>query len=261
MTSHTRKVGEQFGSVADAYLSSTVHSQGADLATVAKKFSDASNDTVLDLGCGAGHLSFAVAASVRSIVAYDLSPEMLDVVRREAGRRNLTNIITKQGRVEELPFDDSSFDWVCTRYSAHHWTGVPQAIREVRRVLKPGGTVILIDTCAPDSPLLDTHLQTIELLRDGSHVRNYTQAQWAAMLGAQGFKIEAQSLWKIPIDFKSWVQRMRTPPLHVSALSSLLKNAPREVRDYYQIADDGSFSQDSILIEAQRMSAINRAEI
>ena len=255
MTSHNNKVEEQFGKVAGAYLSSAVHSQGADLAAVAEKFGEASNAIVLDLGCGAGHLSFAIAPHVRSVVAYDLSLEMLDVVRHEAERRHLANISTRQGRVEELPFQDASFDWVCTRYSAHHWTGVPQAIGEICRVLKTAGTFILIDTCAPASPLLDTHLQAMELLRDGSHVRNYTHDEWVARLRAQGFDIKCHALWKTSIDFKSWVERMRTPSLHVAALSSLLKNAPQEVRNYFQIAEDGSFRQDSILIEAQRAPA------
>ncbi len=253
MTSHTGKVQEQFGGVAAAYLSSTVHSQGADLTVVAEKFSHARNADVLDLGCGAGHLSFAIAPHVRSIIAYDLSSEMLDVVRGEAERRNLPNISTKHGRVGELPFEDATFNSVCTRYSAHHWTNVPQALAEIRRVLQPDGTFMLIDTCAPAAPLLDTHLQAIELLRDGSHVRNYTHAQWDEMLRAHGFKIESHTSWKIALDFKSWVQRMRTSPLHVDALHSLLKNAPEEVRNYFEIAEDGSFRQDSIFIEAKRI--------
>jgi ubiquinone/menaquinone biosynthesis C-methylase UbiE len=252
MSSHTSKVEEQFGRVANAYLSSTVHNQGADLTAVTEKFRDASHATVLDLGCGAGHLSFAVAPHVKSVIAYDLSSEMLEVVHHEAERRNLSNLVTRQGRVEELPFEDASFDAVCTRYSAHHWTKLPQAITEIHRVLKPGGTFIVIDTCAPASPLLDSHLQAIELFRDGSHVRNYTHAQWVAMLEAQGFEIKSHTFWKISIDFKAWVERMRTPPLHVEALRSLLKNVPHEVRNYFQIAEDGSFRQDTILIEAQR---------
>lgn len=252
MTTHTTKVKEQFGGVAAAYLSSPVHSQGADLAAVAEKFSHTRGATVLDLGCGAGHLSFAIAPHVSSITAFDLSSEMLDVVRREAERRNLTNITMKQGRVGELPFEDASFDSVCTRYSAHHWTNVPQALTEIRRVLKPDGSFMLIDTCAPAGPLLDTHLQAIELLRDGSHVRNYTHAQWDEMLLAQGFKVQVHNLWKISIDFTSWVQRMRTPPLHVGALHSLLQHAPEEVRTYFHVAEDGSFQQDSIFIESKR---------
>jgi ubiquinone/menaquinone biosynthesis C-methylase UbiE len=252
VTNHASKVEEQFGSVAQAYLTSTVHSQGAELAAVAEKVSRTPDATVLDLGCGAGHLSFAIAPQVKSVIAYDLSAEMLKVVSAEAGRRNLSNLVTKQGRADELSFEDSSFDWVCTRYSAHHWTAFTRAMGKIHRVLKKGGTFVLIDTCAPESPLLDTHLQAVELLRDGSHVRNYTPSQLGAMLREAHFEMNEQTSWKISIDFKSWVQRMRTPPLHVEALGSLLKNAPKEVRDYFEIAEDGSFQQDSILIEAAR---------
>ena len=252
MTNHASKVQEQFGGVAQAYLTSTVHSQGAELAAVAEKMSRTPDAAVLDLGCGAGHVSFAVAPQVKSVMAYDLSAGMLDVVRGEAARRNFENIATKKGRVDELPFDDCSFDWVCTRYSAHHWTAVIQALAETRRVLKPSGTFVLIDTSAPESPLLDTHLQAIELLRDGSHVRNYTRSQWLAMLREQNFEVTGQSSWKISIDFKSWVERMRTPALNVKAVASLQANAPKEVRDYFQISEDGSFQQDSVLIEASR---------
>lgn len=250
MSSHANKVKEQFGPLANAYLSSAVHSQGADLVAMAEKFRNASSAAVLDLGCGAGHLSYAIAPHVKSTIAYDLSPEMLEVVGREAERRNLGNITTKQGYAEELPFEGASFDWVCTRYSAHHWTDVRRTVGEIRRVLKPGGTLIVIDTFAPASPLLDTHLQTIELLRDGSHVRNYTLAEWNAMLEAQGFQVKVQNLWRLRLDFQAWIGRMNAPPVYVDAIRSLLQNAPAEVRSHYEVKEDGSFTLDSMFIEA-----------
>ncbi len=250
MTSHIDKVEEQFGGVANAYLASVVHSQGDDLAAVTEKLRTSPNAAVLDLGCGAGHLSFAVAPHVNSVTAYDLSPQMLELVRSEAERRDLSNITTRHGRAEELPFDDASFDWVCTRYSAHHWLDIHSAIREVRRILKPGGALIVIDICTPSSPLLDTHLQMIELLRDGSHVRNYSFAEWGAILAEQHFQIRAHQFWKLPLDFKAWVGRMRTSALYTDAIRSLLQNAPREVRDYFRVAEDGSFTPDALLIEA-----------
>jgi ubiquinone/menaquinone biosynthesis C-methylase UbiE len=250
MTSHASKVGMQFGTVAEAYLSSTVHSQGADLEAITNKLRGQSEARVLDLGCGAGHLSFAVAPHVGAVVAYDLSTEMIDIVTREAKRRNLGNVSTQEGRVESLPFEDASFDWVCTRYSAHHWTDIRKALSETRRVLKRGGGLIVIDTCAPVNPLLDTHLQTIELLRDGSHLRNYTSTEWKSLLMEAGFVIGAQSVWKIPIDFNAWIGRMKTPPVYVDAIRSLLQKAPREVVDYFQVAEDGSFALDAIMMEA-----------
>jgi ubiquinone/menaquinone biosynthesis C-methylase UbiE len=250
MTTHASKVRKQFGIVAEAYLSSTVHSQGADLEAIKRMLRDQARARLLDLGCGAGHLSFAAAPHVEAVVAYDLSTEMIDIVANEAKRRDLRNILTKEGRVESLPFEDAGFDWVCTRYSAHHWTDIRKALCEARRVLKRGRRLIVIDTCAPTNPILDTHLQTIELLRDGSHVRNYTRTEWKSMLIEAGFVIGAQSTWKLSLDFNAWVARMKTPTGYVDAIRSLLHNAPREVRDYFQVADDGSFTLDSIMVEA-----------
>ncbi|MFY9939799.1 MAG: methyltransferase domain-containing protein, partial [Silvibacterium sp.] len=157
MSHHSIKVEQQFGEVASAYLSSSVHSQGADLEAIADRLRRTPDASVLDLGCGAGHLSFAAAPHVTSVVAYDLSADMLRTVAHEAQKRAHRNILTRQGMAEALPFQDASFDFVCTRYSAHHWTGIRTALIEARRVLKPGGGLIMIDTCAPENPLFDTH--------------------------------------------------------------------------------------------------------
>jgi ubiquinone/menaquinone biosynthesis C-methylase UbiE len=251
MQNHTSKVGQQFGAVAEAYLSSRVHSQGADLEAVVEKLNQKPLGRVLDLGCGAGHLSFASAFFAETVVAYDLSPEMIEIVDREARQRKHDNLSVQRGQVEELPFEDRTFDWVVTRYSAHHWNDVRRALREARRVLKSDGTLIIIDVCAPEDPLLDTHLQTVELLRDGSHVRNYSLSNWNSMLVEAEFQIDNHSIWKLPLDFKAWVERMKTPVLFVDAIQALMRNVPQEVRNHFQIAHDGSFVLESVLIEAR----------
>lgn len=250
MGNHTSKVGNQFGAVAEAYLSSAVHRQGADLVTIAEKLKSRSIGRALDLGCGAGHLSFAIAPQVESVTAYDLSPEMIGVVQKEADRRGLGNLMVQQGSVEELPFADESFDAVCTRFSAHHWTDVMRALHEVRRVLKPDGTLYVIDLCGPANPLFDTHLQAIELLRDGSHVRNYSLREWRSMIQEAGLHVKSEDSWKLPLDFEAWVGRMKTPEVYVNAIRSLLRNAPQEVREYLQVQEDSSFTPDVVLIEA-----------
>lgn len=250
MVCHTGIVEKQFGTVAEAYLTSTVHSQGSDLAAIADKVKNTSGAKLLDLGCGAGHVSFAIAPYVESVIAYDLSREMIDIVDNEIKERNLGNISTRQGLAEELPFEDASFDWVCTRYSAHHWTDIRTALREARRVLKRGGTLVVVDICASANPLLDTHLQAIELLRDESHVRDYSLAEWNTFLQEAGFQPGGQSRWKLPLDFNAWVERMRTPAVYVEAIRSLLQNASQEIRGYFQVTDDCSFVLDAVLIEA-----------
>lgn len=70
---------------------------------------------------------------------------MLAVVKQAASDKGLTNLSTAQGVAESLPFENESFDIVISRYSAHHWYDVGKALREVKRVLKPGGRAIFMD--------------------------------------------------------------------------------------------------------------------
>ena len=86
--SHHDNVEKQFGSQANAYLTSTVHASGRDLQCLAERLSAFPQACVLDMGCGAGHASFIAAQNVKQVVAYDLSSQMLEVVAQAAKRRD-----------------------------------------------------------------------------------------------------------------------------------------------------------------------------
>ncbi|WP_244827317.1 class I SAM-dependent methyltransferase [Caballeronia sp. TF1N1] len=250
---HHDQVADAFGSTAAAYLTSQVHASGADLQNLAATFAaTCGNATVLDMGCGAGHASFAVAPHVREVVAYDIARQMLATVDAAAKERGLATIRTQQGAAESLPFADASFDWVVSRMSAHHWRDVPRALAEVRRVLKPGGRLKFIDIAGADDPLYDTHIQAIELLRDASHIRDYRADEWIAMLDTAGFDANVTERWRIGLEFDSWVTRMRTPPERVTAIKSMWAAAPDEVREYFKAGDDFSFELDALMIEGKR---------
>jgi SAM-dependent methyltransferase len=243
-------VAKQFGPRASAYVASAVHAQGEDLVELAALAREHDFARALDLGCGGGHVGFTLAPHVGDIVAYDLSQEMLAAVTAEATRRGFSNLATRQGTVEALPFEDASFDFVATRYSAHHWHDVPRALHEARRVLKRGGRAWFMDVIAPDAPLLDTFLQTIELLRDPSHVRDYSVREWTAMLGAAGFVPSEPVRRRVRLDFASWIARMQTPKLQADAILALMAQMPAEVGKHFEIAPDGSFSLDTMSVAA-----------
>ncbi|CAM2192025.1 SAM-dependent methyltransferase [Paraburkholderia kururiensis] len=250
---HHDQVADAFGSTAAAYLTSHVHATGADLETLAATFkATCGGATVLDMGCGAGHASFAVAPHVREVVAYDIAPPMLATVAAAAKERGLSTVRVQQGAAESLPFADASFDWVISRLSAHHWRDVPKALAEVHRVLKPGGRVLFIDVAGVDDPLFDTHFQAAEVLRDGSHIRNYRADEWLAFFRDAGFEAKVRERWRIPIEFATWIARMRTPEVRAAAIRSLWASAPDEVRQYFEVQEDGSFKLDALMIEARR---------
>ena len=244
MHSHHDCVQTQFDSQAQAYLTSAVHAQGPDLeytrAQIAQQLP--ASGTALDVGCGAGHLAFVVATLLSRTIALDPSPGMLRTVEIEAAARGLTSLETRQGHAAALPFADGAFDFVCTRYSAHHWIRLGDALVEMQRVLKPAGQLLVIDVLGDEDPLVDTHLQALELLRDPSHVRDRSCSEWRDALAAAGFAVADEMSWPLRLDFAAWIARMRTPEVHVAALRALQAGAPLEVKRALSYTDDGSFT-------------------
>ncbi len=247
---HEAVVNAQFGARASAYLSSAVHAAGGDLDALAAVVRERPEARVLDVGCGAGHASFAVAPQVREVVACDLSPEMLAVVAAAAAARGFSNIATREGVAERLPFPEASFDFVLSRYSAHHWRDLEAGLREIARVLKPGGVAAIVDSVSPGRPRLDTFLQAIELLRDPSHVRSRSSAEWQAGLAGAGLDPRRALGFKVRLEFDVWVARMRTPKVQADAIRALEAAMPGEVASHFAIGADGSFTLDVALFEA-----------
>lgn len=243
-TNHEALVERQYGDRADAYVASRAHSEGADLDRIETIVRAHPRARVLDLGCGGGHVAYRAAPHVREVIACDLLPAMLAAVEREAARRGLDNIGTQAAPAERLPFADASFDILLCRFTAHHWRDWEAGLTEARRVLVPGGLAVFADTIAPDDALADTHLQAIELLRDPSHVRNRTTDQWIAGLTRAGFAVDRVGSHKLPIDFASWIARMRTSELHTAAIRSLQAGASDAVREALDYRADGSFTLD-----------------
>lgn len=235
-------VQDQFAPVARHYAASAVHAGGPDLQAMLAAAKLRGDETVLDVGCGTGHTALAFAPRAAAVIGVDLTDAMLAQARRLAGERQIRNITFRLGDVERVPFPDASFDIVTSRYSAHHYPRPAVALREIKRVLKPGGRCLLVDVVVPDDATVDTFLNAIELLRDRSHVRDHSVAQWQAMLQAQGFRAEALETWPLRLHFAAWTERMRTPAPAIAQIRQLLDDAPREVRTALAVEPDHSFS-------------------
>jgi SAM-dependent methyltransferase len=247
---HERLVEAQFGPRARAYVESAVHSQGADLDAIGALAHKLRPELALDLGAGGGHVSYVLARHARRVIATDLSSEMLAAVAETAREKGLGNIETTEAPAERLPFEDETFDFVASRFSAHHWRDFDAGLREASRTLKRGGRAVFVDVYAPGQALLDTHLQAIELLRDHSHARDYTCAQWLDTLARSGFALEGCRTWRLRMDFPVWIARMRTPEENVKAIRALQGVASAETKTHFAIEPDGSFLLDVLMIEA-----------
>jgi ubiquinone/menaquinone biosynthesis C-methylase UbiE len=132
-------------------------------------------DAVLDVACGPGIVSCFFAKQARHVTGLDVVPAMLERAQRFQVEQGVSNLDWQLGPSTELPFATDSFDCVVTRFSFHHFLEPTVALREMKRVSKPGGTVLVCDV----APSRETQaaFNHWEILRDPSHTRALTQAE------------------------------------------------------------------------------------
>ncbi len=229
-------VQQQFGANAAAYLTSTVHAKGASLQRLVELVQPKASWVALDVATGAGHTAAVFAPHVSRVVASDLTPEMLDQVKRLAHERGLTNMDTAIADAESLPFEDASFDLVTCRIAPHHFPSVALFLAESYRVLKAGGIFALVDNVSPDeettpgfskAELRDAAAgyNAFEKIRDPSHGRALATAEWIELIEDTGFALIHREHAPKAMDFASWCKTMQVPADTVIRLRAMLDEA------------------------------------
>ena len=247
--------GTRWEKAAEAYATGE-HKSGRELQLVVDFAAPAGTERVLDIGTGAGHTALALAPRVSSVVLTDPVPTMLDTARRlftEAGIRNAEFI---EAVAERLPFPDASFDIVSTRLAAHHFDDVALAIREVARVLRPGGVFIFVDTLAPDDSESAVYQDEVETLRDPTHRRIYRQREWTAFCEQAGLRVEKTEVVRKTHDFEPWLERGGEDAATLQRVRARFLNAPTSaIRDLEIVISDGvvaSFTDRKLVLAVRR---------
>jgi len=103
------------------------------------------DDSVLDLGAGAGYFTFPVAGVAREVLAIDIEPKMLSYLRSRLDEPGNDAISLVQGEITALPIADGSVDHVLAAFVYHEVDSQKRLVEECRRVLKPSGRITVID--------------------------------------------------------------------------------------------------------------------
>lgn len=133
-----------------------------------------------DLGIGDGLLTLMLAEVAKSVTAVDISPEMLAQLRARAAKQGITNIETVEGEIEDLPLPDASFDVVVLSQALHHAVHPVRALGEARRILVPGGRLLVIDLLAHTEEWVRDQLQHVHL--------GFTEVALTELLAEGGFE-------------------------------------------------------------------------
>ena len=230
----------QWAAVAEEYGAGWKWANAPDLGWLVAALEPVPTDRALDVGTGGGHAALALAPAVASVAAIDPTPEMLAVASRLAVERGAANVTFTRAAAGALPFPDASFDVAISRFSVHHWPQPDRAFREMRRVVRPGGRLAVVDLLAPEDGPLDTFVNAVELLRDPSHARSLRASEWLALLGAAGFAARLERAWELEHDVDSWLAQTAPAGWRAEAVQALLRDAPPAARKHFGIAPDAS---------------------
>jgi 2-polyprenyl-3-methyl-5-hydroxy-6-metoxy-1,4-benzoquinol methylase len=112
------------------------------------------SDSVLDYGCGAGEITCGLAAFAKEIQGIDISSKMIEVARRKAADRKITNISFKQASIFDEKFKYESFDVILAFNVLHCVDNARDVINRIHNLLKPGGMIITVTPCIGERNML-----------------------------------------------------------------------------------------------------------
>jgi SAM-dependent methyltransferase len=174
---------------AQAYRESAIHAAGEDLELTVAWCEPGPGITVLDVATGGGHVARLLREAGATVVTVDPAPGMQADVLASA---------------EHLPFADASFDAVATRLAAHHFADVLAALKEMARVSRDRVVVC-------DNTFVSEASEEADRVRDPSHVRNYSQAEWESFFELAGLEIAERASMVRPLEVQPWLERTQTP--------------------------------------------------
>jgi ubiquinone/menaquinone biosynthesis C-methylase UbiE len=204
---HQERILDQFTRQATPFSTASPITDANALRMIVDAAAVRADDTVLDVACGGGIVVCAFAPHVSHATGIDMTPAMLDRARQLAAEKGIGNVSWDQGDVGSLPYADASFDVVVTRFSMHHFLDPAAVLREMMRVCRPSGRVVVVDMYASDDPAKAAEWNRAEKLRDPSHVRCLTLSELKALFGTVGMPAPGATFYELRDEIRNLLAR------------------------------------------------------
>lgn len=151
---------------------------------------------VLDLACGVGVIALELSKYAEIVDALDISPFMIEKIKKTCNKKEINNINYLVGDAHNLKYEDNTFDTIVTRLSMHHFNNPNVVLKEIKRVLKNFGELIIIDIITSDNKEEAELQDSLNKIRDFSHNKFFTLNSLKKLLKDSNFINPEIQLWK-----------------------------------------------------------------
>ena len=196
-----RLIVEQFTKQAVPFSEMPLHNDEDTNRLVIETAGIGPEDTVLDVACGPGLITCAVGRVARHVTGIDITPAMIEQARKRQQSMGLTNMEWRVGNVLPLPFPESAFSAVITRYSFHHFLEPEAVLNEMVRVCRSGGRVAVVDVFMSTPEQAEAY-DRMEKLRDPSHTRALLLAELTGMFHDAGLTQMKTAFYKLDVELE-----------------------------------------------------------
>ena len=215
------------------YAASAPHKFGPSLPKLLTLARPVATDVCLDVGTGTGHTAAQLARHAQKV--YGLDPA--EGMRRAAQDtyRDLANLEFVHGTSEVTGFPDATFDLVTARHTLHHHPSMPNTLAELKRVLKRGGRLVIVDEITPCAEV-EAWYHALEATRDPTHGRAYFMSEWRTFIKDAGLKWivgDAETVYTLNVE--SWITRMNPSPEQAEQVRQLFREADNAARATFNI--------------------------
>ncbi len=186
----------------------------------------------VDVACGPGVISRAMAGKVGSVSGVDLTPAMVDEAEKRAREEGVRNVSFAVGDAASLDFPDATFDGAITRLSLHHIPAPRRIVAEMARVVRPGGVVVVSDLASDRDHDAAAWREEVERLRDPSHWACLTPERLRKTGAAAGLVVEDEEIVPVDIDFDDWLARGSNGRAAAGLVEQLLDAQPIEAESF-----------------------------
>lgn len=229
---HSTQVRDEFAYQADSFARSPTMSLAETLDVLVDLVPEDPGARWIEVACGPGLIARAMAPRVGSVVGLDLTPAMIEKARADAATAGVENVSFELGDATAIDLPDDSLDGAITRFSLHHIPGPVRVLEEMRRVVRPGGYVVVSDFVTDDDGASAAWQEGIERLRDPSHWALLTPSRIAALGKQVGLEPDLDEIVPFEIDYEEWLQRGSGGRANAELIERLHGEAPPSAESF-----------------------------